>query len=194
MLLLQAPKVTREQYLTMAIDKLRPLFQDAGHTIPLVRVSIGFPGGGSARKRIGEYWDKKSTSDNIGQIFINPSLDKPFKMLDVLVHELVHACIGAKHGHKGPFRKLAKSVGLTGKMTATVAGPELTDRLNAIIKELPQLDHGNINLSDRKKQKTRMIKVQCEPCNYVCRTVITTLINYGAPICPNCNETMTFEV
>lgn len=179
--------MNREQYLNSSIEYLRPLFVSNGFDIPQVRVSVGFPGGGSARKRIGEYWDKKATSDKIGQIFINPTIDEPLKMLDVLTHELVHACVGVKAGHKGPFKKLALGVGLTGKMTSTTAGPELVERLNDIIKKLGPIDHGTINLSDRKKQSTRLKKLTCIECTYTVRTAQTWIDAYGAVLCP-CNN------
>jgi hypothetical protein len=174
----------RETWLLAATENLRSgLFKEQGAVIPDVRVSIGFPGGGSARKRIGEYWLSCSCTDSVPQIFISPVLDSPIRALDTLVHELVHA-VHPESGHKGPFRKLALAVGLTGKMKSTVAGPELTERLNALISELGPFPHSSINLADRKKQTTRLNKAECPTCGYTCRVTKKWLDSVGPPICP----------
>ena len=83
--------VTREAWLNQALEKLRPWFEDrAGVAIPQdARVSVGFPGGGSARKRIGECWARSQSKDKVNEIFISPVLSDPIRMLDVLVHEAV---------------------------------------------------------------------------------------------------------
>jgi hypothetical protein len=180
-------KITREQWLLQAIDQLRStLFLENQAQVPELRVSVGFPGGGSKYKAIGEYWPKKSVSDGIPQVFISPVLDEPIRCLDVLVHELVHACTPGS-GHKGPFRVLALAVGLEGKMTATTAGPKLRERLNALATSLGQFPQSKINLSDRKKQGTRLGKIECQSCGYTCRVTKKWIETMGAPICP-CNK------
>lgn len=174
---------TREQYLNAATDVLRSgLFASFQATVPPVKVSVGFPGGGSARKRIGEHWSPKSSADGIGQVFISPVLGDSLRVLDVLTHELVHACTpGAGHGKA--FSQLAKRIGLEGKPTATVAGPQLTARLNDIINDLGPYPHAELRLTDRKKQTTRLIKCSC-PCGYTVRTTRTWIEACGAPLCP----------
>lgn len=176
----------RESWLLAATEELRGgLFRSCGATIPPVRVSVGFPGGGSARTRIGEYWLAHACTDAVPQIFISPVLDNPVRILDVLVHELVHA-VHPKDGHGKAFRKLALAVGLTGKMKATVAGPELEKSLNDLSASLGALPHSSINLKDRKKQTTRLNKVECASCGYTCRVTAKWLDAMGAPLC-SCN-------
>lgn len=178
--------MTREQWLLKATDALRcGLFKQHGATIPEVKVSVGFPGGGAARTRIGEYWHSSACNDNVAQIFISPVLECPIRALDVLVHELVHACTPGA-GHKGAFKRLALAVGLTGKMKSTVAGPELEKCLNALATELGPYPHAGINLSERKKQSTRLGKVECADCGYTARVTAKWIESSGAPICP-CN-------
>lgn len=178
--------MTRETWLNLAVDQLRPLFSDAGASIPPVRVSVGFPGGGSARKRIGEYWHAKASDDQVPQIFISPVLKTPVDHLDTLVHELVHACTPG-HGHKAPFKRLGLKVGLTGKPKSMGAGPELKERLNVISSSLGDFPHAGINLNDRKKQSTRLGKVQCTECGYTARVTRKWIEEMGAPLCP-CNS------
>lgn len=178
-------RATREEWLIAATHRLRDgMFLEQGITVPpTVRVSVSFPGGGSARKRIGEAWHPKSSADNIPQVFISPTLADPILVLDVLVHELIHTAY-PDAGHKKPFKDAMKKLGLTGKPTATVAGPELRGKLECLNTELGPYPHAAIKLSDRKKQTTRLIKCECPYCGYVVRTTHKWIEEMGAPLCP----------
>ena len=182
---------TREAWLTAATKALRPLFREAGNDAypKKLQVSCGWPGGGT-RSRIGECWSQTCSANGATEIFISPVVAKPVEVLDILVHELVHGIVGVEHGHKAPFRRLAVAVGLTGKMTATVAGPELKVRLKALAKELGSYPHSELSRGDRKPQPTRMIKCECDDCGYICRTTRSWLDAAGPPICPSCEIKM----
>lgn len=176
---------TREEWLNKALHKhVAPLLAKHGATVPKdCLVSVGFPGGGSARKRIGECWPRERSSKKVNEIFINPTIsDNPVRMLDILVHEAIHAADNCESGHKGFFMRTAKAVGLEGKMTATHAGTELNAWIHAAIKKLPKLDHSKLDLSGRKKQTTRMVKVECMDCGYTLRTT-QKWIDIGVPTC-----------
>lgn len=175
---------TREAWLNAAIEALRPLFtQLAAVDLPAeVRVSCGFPGGGSARKRIGECWPTKA-SDGVAQVFVSPVLDDPIQVLGTLVHELIHAWDDCKNGHKRPFSRVARAMGLEGKMTATTVGDELRAVLAEIAGELGPYPHAALDLGLRvKKQSTRMLKVECPACGYTLRTTAKWL-EVGVPTC-----------
>jgi hypothetical protein len=177
--------MTREEWLNSALNALRPWFKDrADATIPNdARVSVGFPGGGSARKRIGECWARKMSKDGVNEIFISPVLQDPVRMLDVLAHEAVHAVDDCVSGHKGEFKRVAKAIGLEGKMTATKAGEELQTELARVIALLPPLTHGALDLSTRKKQPTRLVKLECDGCGMILRTTAKWLEQTGEPNC-----------
>jgi hypothetical protein len=177
--------MTREEWLNAALNHLRPWFKDrADATIPNdARVSVGFPGGGSARKRIGECWARKMSKDGVNEIFISPVLQDPVRMLDVLAHEAVHAVDDCVSGHKGEFKRVAKAIGLEGKMTATKAGEELQTELARVIALLPPLTHGALDLSTRKKQPTRLVKLECDGCGMILRTTAKWLEQTGEPNC-----------
>lgn len=187
---------TREQWLTEATDIFRDhLFKRNDYIIPKVRVSVGFPGGGSARKRIGECWDGSASTDGVEQVFISPVVIDVSKVLGVLVHELVHATVGTKAGHRGPFRRCALKVGLEGKMTVTSESQALkdyfTDKVTSVIGEYP---HAELRLNgQRKKQTTRLKKVECQVCGYTVRVTQKWLDELGAPICP-CNYNSDAEL
>jgi hypothetical protein len=184
--------VTREEWLVAMTEALRPTFEDAGFTIPAVRVSCSWPSR-QIRKRIGECWTSRASKDGSRQIFITPILDEGFAVVEVLVHELLHAVLPDDVHHKGPFRKGMKALGLIGKPTATNAGPELTERLHVLCLEVGDYPHSALSLKDPgvKKQNTRMLKVQCPACDYTVRTT-AKWIEVGLPTCP-CGEEMKLE-
>lgn len=188
--------MNREAWLIKAVEALEPMFKQHGASIPKVKVSVGFPGGGSARKRIGEFWSDLASVDKLGSVFISPILDDAIEVLGVLVHELVHASVGVKAGHGPLFRKLAVSLGLAGKMRSTTVGPELKPKLEALAKELGPYPHGKLNLSERptKKQTTRMIKQECKECEYIVRSSRASIIEHGPVICPGCECRMTVDL
>jgi hypothetical protein len=189
-------KRTREEWLNAATKSLRPLFKAAGNDAypKKLKVSCGWPGGGSARTRIGECWSETCSSKGATEIFISPSVAEKVKVLDILAHELVHAIVGVKEGHGPVFKRLATKLGLAGKMTATVAGPELCKQLKAIAKKLGHYPHAVLTISGRKKQTTRMIKCECRACGYACRTTSKWLESLGAPICPGCDVQMEVPI
>jgi len=180
---------TREEWLNAAALAIRPIFDEQGIAdYPKFRVSCGFPKGG--RKAIGQAWPASASSDETGELFISPELDQLIHenrstgaVLDVLVHELIHLIDGNENGHKGPFRKMAKSVGLEGKMTATVPSEKLANRLLELVAHLGPYPHAK--LSNRKvvKQSTRMLKVTCPSCEFICRTTQKWLDEVGPPTC-----------
>ena len=192
----------RETWLVKAVDALRPMFAELDLTdkdgqvidtaLPPVRISVGFPGGRSAAKVIGQCWSPAAATDEVAQLFVSPVLDDAVRVMDVLAHELIHAIDRCESGHKGKFAKIAKAFGLTGKMTATVVeeGSELKARLNAIINEIGPYPHAALSLggatSGPKKQATRMIKLECPVDGYTVRTT-QKWIELGTPTCP-CGE------
>lgn len=184
------PIRTREEWLTRAIDHLRPLYIAAGSPLPeTIRVSIGFPStrGLSATKRaVGECWKPASSVDGVHSIFISPVTKTGEAALDTLCHELVHAAI-EELGHGKAFRRLATAIGLEGKMTSTVAGTELRDILGNIDMSLRPFPHGALDPKQRptKKDGVRQLKVNCGrgKCGMVMRTTKKWIEEVGLPIC-----------
>jgi hypothetical protein len=178
---------TREQWLQAAVADLRVLLDAQGHTVPRVYVSVGFPGGGSRRTRIGECWRPEASSDGVGHVFISPILIGDVLVLGTLAHELVHAVNHSQgeSGHGKCFADIAKPLGLTGKMTATGVGVELASKLEAIGAALGEYPHALLKPggSPVKKQTTRMRKIECPCCGYTVRTT-QKWIDAGLPSCP----------
>lgn len=183
---------TREQWLDEAVGELRPLFKAAGFDVPRkVRVSVGWPGGKNPLKVIGQCWASSTAGDGSANIYISPLLEKPDVVLSTLVHELVHAVDDCKSQHKGAFIRIAKSVGLTGKWTATVAGPDLEARLKDTAKVLGKYPHSAVTPATKEvKQTTRMLKLECGQTGYLVRTTRKWIDELGCPICPCCGAVM----
>lgn len=180
---------TREQWLNAAVDELRGWFPvDVPKT---VRVSCGWSK--RSGKGIGWCWKSDASSDKTNEILISPEVDEPVKVLETLVHEMIHASDNGASKHSGYFKTTAVAMGLEGKMTATVAGPDLRYKLVDLSRELGPYPHAALNpaMSIIPKQTTRMIKMECPGCGYVARTTRKWL-DTGVPTCP-CGTEMKAE-
>lgn len=159
-------------------------------------VSCGWPsvrGLSRTRQRTGECWAVSACKDgSTAHIFVSPILDEPIEkdnygVLPTLVHELVHAVVGTKEGHRGKFATVARAVGLAGKLTGTHAGEELVEKLRALETELGPYPHASLNTNIRavKKQGTRLIKVIASSCCDYTARVTRTWLDEGLPLCPH---------
>lgn len=186
---------TREEWLQAAVELMTPAFVGNGYEVPTVHVACGWPSVKALSekgRRIGECWDKKASSDGIAQIFISPWLSDIIGLqgiLSTLVHEVVHAVVGNKEKHNKVFGKCARAIGLEGKLTSTVAGENLITRMTIWAETLGEYPHGKLDMikdDDKKKQTTRMIKMECraEDCGYVARTAKKWLDAMGPCHCP----------
>ena len=189
----QMENVTREQWLRDFVEYgFADKFAAIGAPLPEnINVSCGFPssrGLSANRRTLGQIFDPSCSADGTTEIFISPTLDCPERVAATLCHELVHAAVGVKQGHGPEFRKVALAMGLQGKMTATVAGPgfqEMFDhfsRSKGIMSVVGEYPHSKLDATQRKKQRTRMVKCQCH-CGYTVRTT-RTWIAVGVPHCP----------
>lgn len=188
----KAKHKTREQWLQAFVAAARPAFEKAGAPLPKnVRVAIGFTSKGARGKRIGECWSSANSADGTFEIFIVPSIRDGSRVADILTHELVHAAVGIEAGHGPAFGKVARALGLDGKLTATVAGPGWRAWAEPILAKLGRLPHDELRSgglkSTPKTQTTRMIKCVCtvEGCGYQVRTTRKWLVEVGAPFCGN---------
>src|SRR5574337_1155515 len=114
---------TRESWLLAAVDALRPLFDGVNAPLPdTIRVTMSLTKG---KKILAVCYDPVASEDGHTEILIRMSEAEPVDVLDHLTHELVHAAVGCKEGHKGMFKKIALAIGLEGRMKSASAGEEL---------------------------------------------------------------------
>ena len=184
--------VHREAWLHAIAAGLAGRFAELGHPIPAkVRLACGFPSraalNGVRNQRIGECWSNTASGDDHFEIFISPVIADPMRAAGVLAHELVHAAVGVKAGHKGPFAKLARALGLEGKLTATTEGEAFKRLAAPILEAAGPYPHGELHAmtNGKKKQVARLIKCECATCGYVVRTAQSWIDDKGAPHCPD---------
>lgn len=189
---------TREEWLnacaTQILEKYRDAFEAHFGAVGIehlehLRVSTGFPSSGGLGKVIGQCWKSAAAADEVTHhIFINPRLTDIVEVVATLAHEMVHAADDGEHKHRGPFVKAVRDLGLEGKPTATVAGPEFAEWARLLDTKIGSYPHvGLTPLPTEKKQGTRMLKLEAACCGYVARTT-KKWIDVGVPSCPCGNE------
>ena len=195
----------RETYLAAASTMLQHTVFTAAGIDPSqweakkYRVSCGFPigfrGSRNGKVTIGQAFDPSISADGTAEVFINPILDKPSDVIAVLAHELVHVFAGVQAGHKGEFKRIARAIGLVGALTATVAGDELQAKIDSITAALGAYPHAKIDPQSRKKQGTRLLKLNCSACDWTARVSAMQGNRLNAhSVCPCCGESGTLNI
>ena len=157
------------------IEGARPNFERVGATLPNnIRASIGFTSKGARSNTIGECWNKRLSEDDCFEIFIAPIEKDGARIADILTHELVHAAL-SDAGHGKEFRRVATSLGLCGKMTATEAGPGWFEWAQPLLDYIGPYPGSALETQPtgkgggKKKQTTRQIKCECLECGFIFR-------------------------
>lgn len=187
---------TREQWLVAATAEVATLLAAVNATVPAVKVSVGFPSRGGAgskgAKVVGQCFAPAAAADGVSQVFIHPVLSDPVTVLGVLTHELIHAAVGVEAGHKGPFKKVFRAVGMDGKPTESGIGEALKATFAEVVERLGAYPHAALSLAGQKKQSTRMLKAQCEVDEYTVR-LTKKWAEMGLPRCGICGFRMAVE-
>lgn len=188
---------TREQWLAAAMDAQSKWLAEHDMRVPeRVRASVGFPKYGTPRA-IGQCWSPTHTTDETTHVFVSPMLGDTIVVLSTLLHELVHAAVGCEAGHKGPFLKGVRAVGLKGKATATFAeeGSPLHDKLLALSEELGPYPHSPITRGGKKRPPgggwVKLTSTQDE--TYIIRISPKAFKENGSPTDPWGNQMVEAE-
>lgn len=193
---MNAHKKTREQWLNEVAHSMAPLFATARAELPRkYRVTMSLT---KKKKAVGLCFSDDSSSDKTFEILIRIDQDDPITVAAILAHELVHAAVGLAEGHKGEFRRVARAIGLEGKMTATVPGERFVEAVTPLLERAGTFPHAALdwtNSSGPKKQGTRMLKAVCTSCGYTVRLTRKWLDAAGAPYCPSdiCDDLLVAE-
>jgi hypothetical protein len=131
---------TREAWLRQAAEMIElEFFRPLNLQLPPKwGISCGFCGNSKA---IGICVSPDCAADGTVHMFICPRLDDPVKVMETVAHEMVHAIVGLEHKHGGEFRRVATTIGLTGRMTATRASEEMVLRLAPMVTVLGPYPH-----------------------------------------------------
>lgn len=192
--------MNREEWLTQVAKGIEPWFAEFNKPLKPYKITAGWPASGAARTKKGQVlgvcypaeWSKGNQYEIVITLAMGDGatdqLADPVEIAAVVAHELCHVADEMQHQHYKPFADLAYGIGLEGKPTSTTAGPLFKQRIAPILESLPPYPHHCLDLANnRKKQSTRMIKVQCDDCGYVARTSNKWIDDVGAPLCP-CNH------
>lgn len=197
---MQINDLTREQWLLQAANILTdtimcPAMDALGEQYDLeqYRVSIGHP---QSKKSIGECWKKSASTDQHNEIFITPHEDNSTAILATLIHELIHAADDCESGHKNFFARVARKVGLVGKLTATKAGDNLQEQLLDIVDAIGDIPHHKLDITHRvkPKQSTRMLKIECTGCGFNFRASKTQIKRMTIATCNSCGHEHGYAV
>lgn len=120
------------------------------------------------------------------------------RVADIVLHEIIHT-LCPRAGHRGEFRIIARTMGLEGKMTATIAGEDLAKRIKEeIVDVIGKYPHQAVHLIPRgqRGKGSRSIKCQClnPDCLFTMRTTQKWItIAEGSLVCPICRFPMTHQ-
>ena len=116
-------------------------------------------------------------------------------VLAVLAHELAHVWSGIQCGHRGEFARVARGIDLVGPLTSTAAGAWLSNELGDIAQILGAYPHAKIDPNSRKKQGTRLLKLQCSDCGWTARvSALQANRLHGLSACPVCGKYETLKL
>lgn len=202
----------RETWLNELAKLMAPRFEQLGYPLPKFRVSIGFTSRGVSGNANGECWDKRTTPDEHFTILISPAEATSISIAAILNHELIHAAVGLKEGHKGKFAEMMKATGMQRPFTCSKPGDAFKAWVNPLIETLGDIPHapltvrqehtraklvkrngGGVDLDEQgmqpennrpKKQTTRLKKAECSQCGYTVRVTNKWVVEVGPPHCP----------
>lgn len=178
--------MNRETWLNQLAEKMAPKFEELGHPLPKFRVAVGWTSAGKTSKVGGECWHSSNSADGVFEILVAPIIDDSMHVAAILAHELNHAAVGFKHGHKGEFAVMMGKLGMERPYTSSIAGPAFEAWAQPFLDELGKIPHARIMLqrpandngkgayagdegegdeggssNQKKKQSTRMLKAAC---------------------------------
>lgn len=133
--------MNRETWLNEMAALMSPRFEQLGHPLPAFRVSIGFTSQGIGGSANGECWDKRTTADERYTILIHPAEASSMAIAAILAHELNHAAVGLREGHKGKFAVMMKAMGFERPFTCSKPGPEFVEWVQPLIDKLGDIPH-----------------------------------------------------
>ena len=170
-------KLTREDWLRQVAEALVADHPDQFDKLDLdtVRIGVGFTKGGArSTKVLGQAFIKEASTDETCEIILSVMRGGTLEIASTLAHEVCHArdFVDGKRGHGPSFGKLARAIGLEGRLTATVPGEQFEKWLQPVVERLGEFPHAPLKPGGGgpKKQTTRMIKVECAGCGFTFRT------------------------
>jgi hypothetical protein len=178
--------VNREEWLKELANRAIPVIAhhvEYTEEETAVKLSCGFPAKQGKRNPVhASLVPPTNSADFYAEIFVTPELSAKREVARAVLPLLVAVVTGDYRQHTA-YRNAIRRLGLN-------AG-ELPSWAKPIVDELPAYPHASLTLPEVKKQTTRLLKVECVPCNYIARVSRATLDRLGAPVCPACRQSFT---
>jgi len=186
--------INREEWLNQVGDAIlddivAPMAAELGIELdaPAIRYSVGFPPNSRGGKVIGVCLSRCVSDDQHNEIFISPTVLDSALVASTLVHEIIHAVLDNRDGHKGDFAHLARACGLVGKLTETEASKDLAIDLQRYIDALGPIPAASVQFNKIKKQSGRQHKVFCTECDFKFNTSQMQIDRlHDDSVCPIC--------
>lgn len=137
--------MNREAWLNAIAARMAPRYAELGHPLPPFRISIGFTSGGMNSNANAECWSNVASADKHFEILIRPDVDDPMYAAALTAHELTHAAVGLREGHKGKFVEVMKALGLTKPFTSTVPTEAFNAWVKPFVDEVGAFPHARLN-------------------------------------------------
>jgi hypothetical protein len=139
---------TREQWLTAAIDAVRPTFDEVNYPLPrTIHVSVGFGYNGAAENKhiLAQTWATVTSEDSNPAVFISPVIATAEDAIGALMHELAHVADDCENGHRGRFVEIGTAIGLEGKPTQMLPGVATEAMIFTITAMLGTYPHSKLD-------------------------------------------------
>lgn len=193
--------VARARYLETAYDVIRGELLEKAPTRDTVALAFSFPitGARAVKKmRLGEchYLVPDGESEQVQEkhlLAIHPIVwtRGDLDVLATLAHEMCHASLPKRTGHRKPFQRMAYDIGLEGPATATHPGEQFKTWVETARAKLPAFPGGvSLDLFKRKKQTSRLRLWVCE-CDKPVKVRVAS--NDFAARCEHCLEVFSMQ-
>jgi hypothetical protein len=167
----------REQWLAAFASAAKPSIarniSGGGDEEAAIRLSCGFPPKTGRKAALAAVVPPTASQDFTAEIFVSPTVDDAATVAKSIIPLLQVA-------QAGNWRNAAP----------TVAKPldTIPQWATAILERLGSYPHAALEIAAAPKQTTRLVKVECLNTNhqYIARVSNSTLVQFGAPICPAC--------
>jgi hypothetical protein len=174
----------REAWLREAAEWICPSLPSK----PSFRVSVGQMTGKNSK--LGYCYSGTCAEDDIPQLFISSRLTDEPKVLEVLTHELIHAVVGTKCGHRGAFREVVDACpylepGGGRRYTATVPTEATNTLASEIVTAIGPYPHAALRL-DKNRKPNAWLQVRCAGCGFTAKTTRKHLGSGSQLVC-SCN-------
>lgn len=137
-------------------------------------------------------------ADMTNEIIIDSSLGEldSYLVVQVLLHELIHAFDDCESGHGKRFFKMASSCGFEPPFKVLKASESLEVLAEKLVEKWGFLPHsGTKEVQKSKSKKARSKKLLCINCDFQARVSALWMdkINFSNAFCPVCHFTGTLE-